>query len=190
MILWPRARIRTRFAKVQLIPRNKEMFIPVQSDPTAGNHGNGGNKNLRDKLDLSNKNFLDFIVNQRRFLLIIVTIITLFLAWFVPNLRTDPSLESGVDKASEAYKDHQQFKKIFGNEEFVLIALKGSTGAKDPGMLEALARITNSIESLDKIEEVVSLSNIKLFQQRGDLFGNYPILEVCQTDLNCRRLLN
>ncbi len=168
---------RTRFAKVQLISRNEEMFIPVQSDPTAGNYGNGGNNNLRDKLDLSNKNFLDFIVNQRRLLLIIITIITLFLAWFVPNLRTDPTLESGVDKASEAYKDHQQFKKIFGNEEFVLIALKGATGAKHPGMLEALARITNSIESLDKIEEVVSLSNIKLFQQRGDLFGNYPIFE-------------
>lgn len=136
---------------------------------------NGENR-LRDKLDLSNRNFLDFIVDQRRVLVIIVTLTTLFLAWHVPSLRTDPTLASGVDKSSEAYKEHQHFVKTFGNEEFVLVALKSPSGAEDPAMLSALAKITQGLESLDKIEEVVSLSNIKLFQKKGELFGNYPVL--------------
>ncbi|MBI5248963.1 MAG: MMPL family transporter [Desulfomonile tiedjei] len=143
----------------------------------ASENGNQGNNNLTDKLDLSNKNFLDFIVNQRRILLIIITLITLFLAWFVPSLHTDPTLESGIDKSTEAYQEYRRFAKTFGNEEFVLVAMKNTTGATDPRMLEALAKITQSLESLDKIEEVVSLSNIKLFQQKGDLFGNYPVLQ-------------
>ncbi len=131
----------------------------------------------RDKLDLANKNFLDIIVDRRRLLVTLIAVATVVLVWFVPQMQTDPTLESGVDKSTPAYLDHREFTGIFGNEEFILIALKSPGRAVDSETLRALVRITTKLQSLDKIQEVVSLSTIKLFQKKGELFGNYPILQ-------------
>ena len=130
----------------------------------------------RDKLDLSNKNFLDFLIDRRRPLVGAVIVITVFLSLFLPKLQRDPTLESGVDKTSEAYKQNQEFVKIFGNEEFVLIAIKDESGAGQASIEKAVAAITREIEGLGRIEEVVSATNVKLFQEKGGVFGSYPVL--------------
>lgn len=153
----------------------------MQGPSETDRHGYNRKNQMRDKLDLSNKNFLDAIVDHRKILVTLIVLTTVFLAWFAPQIRTDPSLESGVDKSSEAYKMYQEYVKAFGNEEFVLVALKSASGTSRSQMLDALAKITRKIESRDKVEEVISLSNLRLFQKKGELFGNYPVLETTPT---------
>lgn len=133
--------------------------------------------NSKDKLDLANKNVLDIIVDYRRAWLVVVVLLTVALAVFVPRMQADSSLKSGVDPTSEAYLQHQKFIDIFGNEEFILVAIKNDRGASDPSMLKALQAITTGLEGMDDIAEVVSLSNVRLFQQKRKLFGNYPIVQ-------------
>ncbi|MBI5568440.1 MAG: MMPL family transporter [Desulfomonile tiedjei] len=129
----------------------------------------------RDKLDLSNKNRLDFVIDRRGPLVFAVVVITVILSLFIPKLQRDPTLESGVDKASEAYQQNQEFVKSFGNEEFVLIAIKDESGARDPRIVKAIGAITRELEGLRKLEEVVSVTNVKLFQEKGGVFGSYPV---------------
>jgi len=48
---------------------------------------------IKDKLDLSNKNWLDILVDYRLFLTTIVVIVSVALAVFVSGLTTDPDPE-------------------------------------------------------------------------------------------------
>jgi uncharacterized protein len=130
----------------------------------------------KDKLDLSNKNRLDLLVDYRWFLVIVVIVISLGLAVSLPRLQTDPTLKSGVDQTSDAYKQHQEFVRLFGHEEFLLIALKSDKTADDPQRLESLTRITKKLEGMDKLAEVISLANLRVFQEKDGRFGSYPVL--------------
>ena len=132
----------------------------------------------KDKLDLSNKNFLDALVDQRRLLVGLVVVITVLLSIFIPRMATDPTLKSGVDETSPAYLQYQKFIEVFGNEEFILVAIHSEREAPDCRLLTGLQSITRTLEKSTKIAEVVSLSNLKLFQTKGKLFGNYPVLTV------------
>ena len=133
---------------------------------------------VKDKLDLSNKNFLDALVDQRRLLVGLVILITVLLSTFIPRMSTDPTLKSGVDETSPAYLQYQKFIDVFGNEEFLLVAIHSDRDAPDNRLLMSLQEITQALEKSDKIAEVISLSNLKFFQRKGKLFGNYPVLTV------------
>ncbi len=130
----------------------------------------------KDKLDLSNKNFLDAVVDQRRLLVGIVIVITVLLSVFIPRMETDPTLKSGLDTTAPAYLQYEKFIEVFGNEEFILIAIHSEREASDHSLLTGLRTITGTLEKSDKIAEVISLSNLKLFQTKGEKFGNYPVL--------------
>lgn len=130
----------------------------------------------KDKLDLSNKNFLDAVVDQRRLLVGIVIVITVLLSAFIPRMETDPTLKSGLDTTAPAYLQYEKFIEVFGNEEFILIAIHSEREASDHSLLTGLRTITGTLEKSDKIAEVISLSNLKLFQTKGEKFGNYPVL--------------
>ena len=128
----------------------------------------------KDKLDLSQKNPLDLIVDYRRFLVVTIAAITLFLAWHVPQLQTDPTLRSGIDTESPEYAEYERFVASFGHEEFMLFALKNTLGANDPRVLSSLKRITHDFGRVDKVAEVLSLANLRMFQKRDGLLGNFP----------------
>ena len=130
----------------------------------------------KDKLDLSNKNFLDILVDYRRVLVGLVILITVLLSLCIPRMHTDPTLKSGVDTTSSAYLQHQKFIAVFGDEEFILAAIHSEGETPDNRLLTSLRAITRTLEKSDKIAEVISLANLKLFQRKGELFGNYPVL--------------
>ena len=56
------------------------------------------------------------------------------------------------------------------------MAAKSQEGVGDPSFLKALEIITRDITKLDNIAEVVSLTNLRIFQNKGKLFGNYPVV--------------
>lgn len=131
----------------------------------------------KDKLDLSNPNPLDVILDYRRPLVALIAVMTLILVLLIPTLKTDPGIESGIDKTSEYYKKNQELIRYFGNEEFILIGIKNESGVNSDAMLRALRTVTDKIRRLDKVDEVVSLSTLKIFRKKGELFGSYPVVE-------------
>ncbi len=130
-----------------------------------------------DNLNLDTPNFLDFFVDQRKPILIIIGLISVFLAFFAFRLETDPSLKTGLDRTTEAYKQYEKFLGIFGSEEFTLVAVKTPRGIYDPEALKLMDSLSTQLGKYSKLTEVISLSNTKLFKQRGEVFGSFYLLD-------------
>jgi uncharacterized protein len=121
---------------------------------------------------------IDILVNYRWILAGILLVATAVLAFFVGGVTRDPSMRSGIDTTSGAYHQYQDFMDHFGNEEFILIVLNQGRQAGEPEALKRVQAITKGLEGLDKVTEVVSLTNLKFFRQRKGLFGVYPVVNM------------
>jgi len=130
----------------------------------------------KDRLDLSHKNPLDIVVDQRRILVLLISVMTVVLALFVPNLKMDWGLQSAIVSNSSAYARYQSFLEEFGSDEFILVAINSESGAGDPRFLRSLDDITRRLGSLDEVSEVISLANLRVFQQKGKKLGILPVM--------------
>ncbi len=130
-----------------------------------------------DNLNLETPNFLDFIVDQRKPLMFLIGLVSVFLAFYAFRLETDPSLKTGLDRTTVAFSQYEKFLEIFGSEEFTLIAVKTPKGVNDPRALKLVDSLTSNLEKYDRLTEVISLSNVKLFRQKGDVFGSFHLLD-------------
>ena len=97
---------------------------------------------------------------------------TAVLAVFAGGITGDPSMKSGIDMTTEAYRQYKDFVEHFGNEEFILVALKQDREAFDPEVLKTLLVTTGKLKGLDNVTEVVSLSNIRVFSRTQGAFRN------------------
>ncbi len=120
----------------------------------------------------------DFLVDYRRPLVVLVAVVTVILSTFVPRLEMDPSLKSVLVTTSPAYFEYEKFLGVFEDEEFIIVAIKTKNGATDQDFLAALTSMTNEISKLDKVDQVVSITNLKFFQKKGDTFGNYQLVRI------------
>ena len=98
------------------------------------------------------------------------------MAYLVPGMKIDATMQSGINTESPEYKSYQEFLEVFGNEEFILVAIKNERDASDEAVLKALQTITSELEKSDKIVEVISLANLRLFREQKGVFGTYPVL--------------
>ena len=119
---------------------------------------------------------IDILVNYRWILACFLFVTTAVLAFFAGGVTQDPSMRSGIDTASGAYHQYQNFVDHFGNEEFILIVLNQGRQAVEPEALKSVQAITKGLEGLDKVTEVVSLTNLRVFKQRAGRFGVYPVV--------------
>jgi predicted RND superfamily exporter protein len=119
---------------------------------------------------------IDILVNYRWILACFLFVATAILAFFAGGVTRDPSMRSGIDTTSRAYQQYQNFVDHFGNEEFILIVLNQGRPAGEPEALESVQAITKGLEGLDKVTEVVSLTNLRVFKQREGRFGVYPVV--------------
>ena len=119
---------------------------------------------------------IDLIVDHRWLLAGIMLVATAVLAVFAGGITGDPSMKSGIDTTSEAYRQYKDFVEHFGNEEFILVALKQDREARDSEVLKTVLVTTGKLKGLDNVTEVVSLSNLRVFSERKGLFGIYPVV--------------
>jgi uncharacterized protein len=124
-----------------------------------------------------NKDIADLLVDHRRILVSLVGVVTVVLLYFVPGLDRDPSLRSAVVTGSEAYSKYSEYIDTFGNEEFLLVAVKNQRNANDQRLLASLTKITNELEADERFAEVLSITNLRLLQKKGDKFGDYPLIQ-------------
>ncbi|MGC8659186.1 MAG: efflux RND transporter permease subunit [Desulfomonilaceae bacterium] len=136
--------------------------------------------NSCDKLDLSRPNRLDIIIDHRRLLVAVIAFISVILGYFALGLKTDPSLKTGIDTTSKAYHQYQRFLKTFGNDEFTLVVIKTSKGVFNSPTLSLISGLTNDLSRIKGVEEVISLTNLRIFQERKGKFGNFPLFESIQ----------
>lgn len=118
----------------------------------------------------------ELLVDYRLVLVTIVVLLTVALAVFVPRLRVDPTLASFFISGSPEYRLYEKLRRVFGNDEFILVAIKSADTETTPVMLERLAQITEELGNLEKIANAKSLCNTRVLAERNGRFGAYPIV--------------
>ena len=71
---------------------------------------------------------------------------------------------------------YKEFLEVFGNDEFILVMIRNEKGVDNPSFLEALTKAGGKLEEFPEISDVVSIVNLKVFQERKGIFGNYPLV--------------
>ena len=125
---------------------------------------------------MAKKRVADIFVDHSRLLLVLIVIVTALLALFIPHIDRDPSLKSALVTPSKSYKQYEKFVKIFGIQEFVLVVITGKSAITNPNFLNSLELTTNALEKLPNASEVISLTNLRFFQEKKKRFGAYPVL--------------
>jgi len=129
-----------------------------------------------NRADSSESYLADVFVDYRRLLIWAVIAISIVLACFVPGIEMDTSLRSMLVTNTPAYFEYEKFQEVFGAEEFIIIGIKNRLPANDQSVLKSVESITKELEAFDKITEVLSLTNLRFFQKRGEKFGTFPVV--------------
>jgi uncharacterized protein len=119
----------------------------------------------------------DRLVDYRKISVWLVLAASVLLVPLSLGIELDRTLKSAYVTSSSAYKTYQDFFQTFGNDEFVLIAIRNNRRVDDPTFVKSLRRITGELEKLPEVSRVLSLANLKVFQSRKGVLGNYPLLQ-------------
>lgn len=125
----------------------------------------------------STKSRLDFLVDYRWVLAAIVAALTLLLTLHVPNIKIDPSIKSVLVTSTPSFYEYQSFREFFDDDEYVVIAIKPKNPVLDSNQLLSLERITQRLAKIDGIVEVLSLTNLRVLQKRGEVLANQTLMD-------------
>jgi len=93
-----------------------------------------------------------------------VVLMTILFSFFAIDLKMDSSgfFYNGVDPL--AFEEYQEFKKSFGNDETVFIAVKNQIPASDPRIQKSLANLGEVLSKQKNIARVVNVSSLNITQ--------------------------
>jgi len=117
------------------------------------------------------------VITQHKFLFLFLSIlVALPFLIHLPKVKTVDNVDYFTLENDPDILFYENFKQIFGNDEFFVIAIK-----KDPLFtrenLELLKQITNEIEQINGVRKVKSLANVNDTIGEDDFFMVRPFLE-------------
>jgi len=122
--------------------------------------------------------FFRLIINNPKYTLISVFSITLFLAFFIPNLKIDFSIEHLFSQNDPSVEKYFSFRDTFGREDNVITIIYKPKNIYQKSLYIELEELVYSIEGLDGVKRVASifsLSDIDVNAWIGDLYDNSSI---------------
>jgi uncharacterized protein len=120
---------------------------------------------------------VDILISHSRLLVSFVVAISILLFFIAPRLQTDPSLKSMLVTSSEPYSQYEAFLKDFGDDDYVVVAIRDPRGADDSAFLESVQRITNELANSNLVADIISATNLKVFQRKRELFGSVRLVQ-------------
>ena len=101
------------------------------------------------------------LVSRHRWPVIILTLLVtiLSLAW-IPRIKMDNSEEAFFNKAGPAYRQFQAWKKQFGSDEVIVVALTDRRDLFTPQTFQLIEDLTSRFEAMADVDNVQSLTNV------------------------------
>jgi predicted RND superfamily exporter protein len=99
-----------------------------------------------------------------------------------PRLLLDPSIESLLPSADENRIFYDKTRKIFGNDDTLLLAIHRPDGVFTAPFLTALLQLTKRVGALDGVQRVMSLANAPNVRSIGGDLEVAPLYEEPPTD--------
>lgn len=107
--------------------------------------------------------FANLISSRRWWFVSFIIILTAFFVYSAKGIKTDNSIEIWLKQDDPALAFYNKFKKDFGNEEFLLIAINNDNIFSAEG-IRVISRISTEIKKLKGISDVTSIPTI--FKQK------------------------
>jgi predicted RND superfamily exporter protein len=96
-----------------------------------------------------------FIFRRSGWILSAFAVLTLFFGWHLLGLRIDPSNEKMLPREDPAYRYLQDFRRIFGSDEFIVAAFRLDAPA-GPKALEKIENFAQVIRRISNVRTVQS----------------------------------
>jgi len=107
------------------------------------------------------------ILRSRWPTLAVVAVVTGLAGWFATRVTIDTSLETWFVEDDQSLANYQEFRRQFGEDEFIVMALEADD-VFGPELLDEVARLTEAAGEVPGVRRVTSLTNVRLFRRRGD----------------------
>ncbi|KPA14014.1 RND transporter [Candidatus Magnetomorum sp. HK-1] len=98
------------------------------------------------------------LIEKRFYLLIGLTILTIFLSFYLQNIKIDNSLEVWFLKDDPALVNYNEFKDIYGNDEVIIAWIKPEIDPYQKDFVRKIYNISEQMEAFELINRVVSIS--------------------------------
>ena len=102
---------------------------------------------------------IPFILRRSGLFILIIVIITIVMATFLPRIQIDNEVDAYWDRDSQEYLLFDQWKEQFGNDKLIIIALSTQDVFTHKN-LSFISKISDKIEMLDPVKDVNSLSTV------------------------------
>ena len=121
--------------------------------------------------------FFNLLANHPKAIVAFLAAVTILFGLGIPRGELDYTLQAFYVTDSPEYRLYRKFVKRFGDDEFILIAIKFNTSVLEPSLLKSLGRTTRTLAEQHKISEVLSLTNLRVFGQRKGVYGTYSMVK-------------
>lgn len=101
--------------------------------------------------------FANHILSYQWWYLTLIILLTALFAFFAKDIKTDNSIEIWLEKSDPSLVFYKKFKKDFGNEEFLLIAINKDDLFTAEG-IRLINKIASEVKKLNGIKDVMSLA--------------------------------
>ena len=105
------------------------------------------------------KKYVDFLYKFRWFIALGVPLLVIALASNLKYLEMDGSYRIWFGEKSKTLIDYDNFRKVFGNDDAVVIAFKDENGIFNKKALQSIENITNALWKMKYIARVDSITN-------------------------------
>lgn len=132
--------------------------------------------------------WIEFVVRHPHIIIALCILITLLMAWQIPDLVIDPDIKNMMPQDEPVIQSISRMEEIFGGSEIVILSLTGED-IFTLSTLEKIDNMTAEIEDLPFVERVFSVTNA--FEIKGtelgfevrDLIAEFPTTAGAQAAL-------
>lgn len=115
---------------------------------------------------------ISFLLSRRRLALMVIAVVTVWLAWAALTLRIDPGVESMIPSGPGDLDRLHAFQTLFGSDEIVVMAFH-SDRLFTSESLDRLDRLTRRVAALPHVARVLSPTTARDLD--GDELGPVPV---------------
>jgi len=105
--------------------------------------------------------FVNFVIKSRWFIVIIIPLVTLFMASSLKHLEFEGSYRIWFGENSQILKSYDKFRSIFGNDDVITITFQDKDGIFTKKALHTIDDITQKLWQTHYIARVDSITNFQ-----------------------------
>ena len=118
-----------------------------------------------------------WILDHRRTIVVLVTVITVVLGYQAMQVTTDHTTGHFLSKESKTVQDFLRASEVFGQSQTILYLVFEGADPYDPAFLQTLDLLEQEISSYQGVEHVLSLTNAPFLQRHNKDIVAQPLYQ-------------